>query len=369
MDGANGYEISNREEEDKDAGDTVQPLIPALQQKRRKLILHLDLNNTILVSDTATGQGLREALNSYLSTVVWGQIGNTGEWELISDQTSVKPPSQDAINYCTQFGRDGSFSDSKIGRVFKEVFTRHMGLLQWQGKADDLFTQREDGQLYHWILPSFFHLLSTLHQQGRPFSIILRTFGTDLPNVLQSVHAALAGKHPQFPQLQELPLSVELTPGKIRCNKRETVLTRGTTRVSTKGKERNIYDYFTAMSGIGGFQDHFDWWARNSFTSSGGKPLWIDPNDCNNLHIIIDDNIRLTETDTIVNSRVLLDNGKGRKASRNAPTSELYDICLVQTDLLRAIAEKDYFLDCVRACEENYETYFQKFLLRRQSYG
>ncbi|XP_018431610.1 PREDICTED: uncharacterized protein LOC108804394 [Nanorana parkeri] len=365
MNNMNRYELSDGEEEGEDAGGSVRPLISALQQKRRNLILHLDLNNTILVSDTATGQGLREALNSYLSTVTWGRISNTGEWEWISDQPSVKPPSPDAINYNTQFGRDGNFSDSKIGRRFKEVFTRHLDLLQWQGEADDTFTQSgEDGKLYHWILPSFFHLLSTLHQQGRHFSVILRTFGSDLPLVLQSVHATLAGKHPYFPELKELPLSVELTPGRIRCNKRENVLTRGADRVSTKGRERNIYDYFTAMSGIGGFQDHFDWWARNSFTSTGGKPFWIDPNDCDNLHLIIDDNIRLSEqdTDTIVNCRVLLDQGRG-KESRKVPTSELYDICLVQTDLLRAIAEKDYFLDCVRSCEENYENYLQSFQL------
>lgn len=37
------------------------------------------------------------------------------------------------------------------------------------------------------------------------------------------------------------------------------------------------------------------------------------------------------------------------------PTSELYDICLVQTDLLEAIADMNYFYRCIRRCEENYE--------------
>lgn len=83
-----------------------------------------------------------------------------------------------------------------------------MDLLQWQGEADDTFAQGgQDGKLYHWILPSFFHLLSTLHQQGRQFSVILRTFGSDLPHVLHSVDAALAGKHPHFPDLRELPVN------------------------------------------------------------------------------------------------------------------------------------------------------------------
>lgn len=48
---------------------------------------------------------------------------------------------------------------------------------------------------------------------------------------------------------------------------------------------------------------------------------------------------------------------QGSSSPRRAPTSELYDVCLVQTDLLEAIADEDYFLRCVRRCEENYDRY------------
>ncbi|KAM3914864.1 uncharacterized protein RB166_017282 [Leptodactylus fuscus] len=363
MANVSGHVVTNgSEEEDTQAGDGgIPPCFPVPLPKKRKLILHLDLNNTILVSDAATGQGPRAALNSYLSTVVWGRIGDTGEWQLVSDQPSVKPPCEDATNYYTYFGRDGNFVDGKIGQHFRGVFDDHMRLLEWPGKADKRFAQKgEDGKSYNWILPSFFHLLESLCLQQRQFCVILRTFGVDLPSVLRSVHAALQGEHPHFPQLKQMPLTADLTPGKIRCSKRDIVLTHGPDRVSTRPKERNVYQYFSCMEGIGGFQDHFDWWARNNFTASGGKPFWVDPTDCNTQHIIVDDNIRLGESDTIVNSRVLLDKEKG-KESRKALTSELYDICLVQTDLLRAIAHKDYFLDCIRLCEENYEQYLRSF--------
>ncbi|XP_056380729.1 uncharacterized protein LOC130275988 [Hyla sarda] len=353
----NGGQEENKQAENQD----IHPSLPVLLPKKRKLILHLDLNNTILVSDAATGQGPRAALNSYLSTVAWGCISDIGEWQWASDQPSVKPPCEDAVNYYTHFGRDANFSDSKLGKRFKNVFNDHMKQLEWQWEADEMFTQKgEDGRSYNWILPSFFHMLESLYLQGRQFCVILRTFGVDLPHVLQSVHAALQGKHPQFPQLQQVPLAMDLVPGRIRCSKRNVVLTRGSDRISTKTKEGNIYHYFSSMDGIGGFQDHFDWWARNSYTGSGGKPFWIDPTDCDTQHIIIDDNIRLTEHDTIVNCRVLMDKEKG-KESRKALTSELCDICLVPTDLLRAISEKDYFLDCVRVCEENYEQYLRRF--------
>uniref|UniRef100_A0A8C5QUN3 Uncharacterized protein n=1 Tax=Leptobrachium leishanense TaxID=445787 RepID=A0A8C5QUN3_9ANUR len=326
------------------------PALPILQPPRRKLVLHLDLNNTILVSDAVTGQGPTAALNSYLSTVTWGKRTATGGWQWISDCPSVAPPSEDAINYYIRFGRSTDFVDTELGRRFKDVHTRHMKLLEWEGEQDKVFTQiGEDGKGYNWILPSFFHLIEKLHQEGRQFSVILRTFGTDLPLVLRAVRSAFEGKHPLFPQLQYLPVN------EIRCSSRETVLTHGADRVTTHQNERAVYDFFNAMNGIGGFQDDFFWWSRNDFTAAGGKPLWINPSDCDIQHIIIDDNIRLNEDDTIVNCRLFIKRGR---QDRLVPTSEVYDVCLVPTDLLRAIAEKDYFLDCVRICEENYDRIF-----------
>ncbi|XP_029457069.1 uncharacterized protein LOC115091190 [Rhinatrema bivittatum] len=351
---------------DDDQGDNCQELKSIalnqpgpqgiLQTKKRKLILHLDLNNTILVSDAVTNQGPRSALNTYLSTVTWGKVSQTGEWQWLTDSLSLLPPCQGAVNYYSHFGRDVDFTDTVVGQHFKGIYTDHLRLLEWSGQANEVFTTTgEDGKGYHWILPSFFHLLESLHLEARHFAVVLRTFGTDLPSVLHSIHCALEGQHPQFPHLHLMPLPVNLSPGRIRCSKREVMLSRDSELVSTKTDARNIYSYFNSMEGIGGFQDHFDWWARNQFTSKGGKPFWIDPEDSSVQHIFIDDNIRMDDDYNIILPQVFLKTADSQ--IRTASTSELYDICLVQTNLLRAIAEKNYFLDCVRDCEENYERY------------
>lgn len=54
-------------------------------------------------------------------------------------------------------------------------------------------------------------------------------------------------------------LSVDLTPGQIRCSKREVVLRRGAERLATREDGRKLYDYFSSLEGVGGFQDHYDW--------------------------------------------------------------------------------------------------------------
>ncbi|XP_053576678.1 uncharacterized protein LOC128666234 [Bombina bombina] len=350
-------QMAEKEVDNEESAPHCQVFTIAPQIKKRKLVIHLDLNNTILVSDAVCKQGPSAALNVYLSTVTWGQMSDKGEWTWLNDCTSVSPSCPDAINYFSQFGRSSDFTDTPMGQCFKDVQNRHLQLLEWPGEADSVFTLLgEDKKRYHFILPSFFHLLERLHQQGRHFSVLLRTYGTDLARVLPVVQAALKGKHPLFPQLRDVPLCVDLTPGRIRCSKRDVVLTRGSERVSTKANNKNIYDFFNTVTGIGGFQDHFDWWARNNFSSRGGKPFWIDPNDCDVQHIFIDDNIRINEEDSIVNCQMLLQDENGHRL-RIVPTAELYKICLVQTDLLRAIADIDYFVKCIQLCEENYDQY------------
>lgn len=56
---------SDRAGQDKDPTD----LRPS-----RKIVLHFDLNNTILVSDAVTRQGTVAALEYFLSTVTWGRM-------------------------------------------------------------------------------------------------------------------------------------------------------------------------------------------------------------------------------------------------------------------------------------------------------
>lgn len=45
---------------------------------RKKLVLHIDLNNTILISDAVTGQGTVAALDYFLTTVTWGRMNARG---------------------------------------------------------------------------------------------------------------------------------------------------------------------------------------------------------------------------------------------------------------------------------------------------
>lgn len=342
-------------------GTATVPRELSSPNRSRKLILHVDLNNTILISDAVTSQGTVAALDYFLTTVTWGRMSKHGKWEWLSDSPSLLPPCEGAVSYYTQFGRVSCFT-TRAGRRFRAILDQHLELLLWPDglKGDrELVTKGEDGRLYHWILPSFFQLLRDLVQEGRDFAVLFRTFGTDLPRVLRTVQRALKdGAHPLFPDLPDLKLDVNPAAGKIRCSRSATVLSRDGEQVSTRDGERNLYQYLSSVQGLGGFQDHFDWWASHTFSIRGGKPLWVDPFDPTVQHIFIDDNIRQNDNDTIVHPKVFLDPSTAE--TRTACTSELYDIALVQTDLLRAISEPSYFTQRVHICMENYERNVQQ---------
>ncbi|KAJ8265224.1 hypothetical protein COCON_G00143230 [Conger conger] len=316
---------------------------------------------TILVSDAVTKQGTIAVLESFLPCVTWGRVAK-GKWEWMSDSPSLQPPCEGAVSYYSKYGRVAGFTRSPPGHKFKGVLEEHLALLRWPaGQEEDqlLSVRGEDGQLYHWILPSFFQLLQDLVEQGTEFAIVFRTFGTDLPHVLGTMNYVLTqGSHPLFPNLPALKLSVNETPGQIRCSKKATVLTRAGERLSSRDGERGLYQFFSSSQGLGGFQDHFHWWAQNTFSNLGGKPLWIDPFDPKVQHIFFDDNIRQDDEDTIVHPKVFLD--PGGTQMRTAFTSELYDICLVQNDLLKAISDLHYFTKRVQVCQENYERNLQQ---------
>ena len=52
---------------------------------------------------------------------------------------------------------------------------------------------------YYHILPSFFKLISYLHQRKCDFQIIFRTFGVDIQRVADELNSYCEGNHPLFP--------------------------------------------------------------------------------------------------------------------------------------------------------------------------
>jgi hypothetical protein len=79
--------------------------------------------------------------------------------------------------------------------MFQGVFDAlRKQLQQPEAEQTDFF---KNGQ--RRILPSFFELLMSLHASERSFTIVFRTFGTDLRDVIDEMNMFATGRHPSYP--------------------------------------------------------------------------------------------------------------------------------------------------------------------------
>ena len=167
---------------------------------KRKLILHFDVRNTVLVADSVWSISVEQALNSYLSGVTWGRETADGQWEWVSKAPSLKPPEPGLITYYKHVERrtkstpsdraalrrlTGDFTQEEPGRRFQPHVRRLLEQLTWNHteSAEQLTMVGQDGKLYHYLVPAFLHLLRHLTQQKRQFAIVIRTYGMDAPHV------------------------------------------------------------------------------------------------------------------------------------------------------------------------------------------
>jgi hypothetical protein len=347
--------------------------------RRRKLVLHFDVRNTILVADSVTNVLVEEAVNSYLTGVTWGrETGNTWQW--VSDKPSPYAPCDDCITYYKHREKElvktpsdravlrevtGDFTQEPLGERFYPYFSKILNELRWpHPKHPDpqLTMLGRQGNLYHYILPSFFNLIQYLHDDHRDFAVVLRTYGLDAPNVLESIDYSFRGNHPRF-KSQPLPYPVHKTPGRvIRTDDSITLESHLASGVVSISNERDIYEALSATEGVAGYVDDFQYWQDNQYNFSTAKPHWIDPFDDTVQHIFFDDNLRVEDVDSIVNVRVFPQRrgqGEAESVSREH-MRKLQDVCLVMADLLESTADLDYFINKVKKCEAGYEAYVQQ---------
>ena len=106
-------------------------------KEKKRLVLHFDVRNTVLVHDSVTNINVEQSLNSFLTGVVWGTETDSGGWEWKSSNPSLQPPSPDCITYYKYMEKQlvkkpsdramlrrvtGDFTHENIGRFMSMQF-------------------------------------------------------------------------------------------------------------------------------------------------------------------------------------------------------------------------------------------------------
>jgi hypothetical protein len=186
----------------------------------RPLVLHMDINRTIIQTDPAGGKSLLDVLNSNVADEVYGEViegafvarmgpceeGRPSSPHLVSYSDyceKVNAPKVDLSTLPDDAARLREWKKVSEGRrAMLKVFTavgspgaEYRSFVDQQHQALQYLTEGGAESGLHEIIPSFFHLVNALSESDVPFSIIFRTFGEDGTRVLNIWNSFLNGTH------------------------------------------------------------------------------------------------------------------------------------------------------------------------------
>jgi hypothetical protein len=359
--------------------------------KQKHLVINMDINKTVIMSDRVAGKSSRDVVNEALSNVIWGADVD-GKWTLRSSKpSSVRPvsenPGEELLSYSEWLEQMLPGSKNK-----KERQKRMHRLTDEDqpGASLESYTQRAMEVLKFpdgtdmGIVPAFFDFLVYLKRRQRSFTLCFRTFGEDLATIADELNMFCEGRHPLYPDVRmdgsdaqpdyRFNISDPNACGTFHRTESCTSLVMGTVEQAGEGRFKDetdrslkFYECFqgvTVISGMFevqqylkkryqkcgtlGLRDYFHFWKKKDMQTDGGKPFFYDARTLNRRHeLFFDDNICYSNCQIVepINLSV-----RGHHS---------WPIPLLQTHLVRvepwdAIYDRNYFVTSLARLEVGY---------------
>jgi len=357
--------------------------------RRRTLVVHFDVNETIMLGDPAGGDSFDDTINKMLAKNAYIRrkksidgveskaASSLEDWEWYNgtpmDGTSSPPPlilSWDTPRDCVSFYRSPfkakyakSFtmknSPGNVYRTHFEKLKRTMRLPEGK-KVDERLTH--DGR-HFFMIPAFFQTLAKLDASGRDFKVVIRTYGTDGAHIAKAINAWAEGKHPNFegrtfPSFR-IDIDKDLYVGRYKKEDGSFSLVRANIDGSPSKDAASLSEgeVFGMLQNIRPrvqiLQDDYFWWRSHGYLPSAGKPLWIDWAKSDELqHIFFDDNIHNDPEDSIVSIRLRKSPTDAFRPLSGESIRRLQGCFLVRVPTVCPIRDEEWFLDKISKCEE-----------------
>ena len=362
------------------------------------LVLHFDVNKTILVDDKVQGIDTQTSCAQMLYWSSWGHCTRDGRsWVWNGQAPSLNSEDPTAMLY-GDFVREQRtprrhlwrlkrdfVKPGQPGEALRPYFDGMMEALaipdEARGALESAPWAKRAGLTRGWrrLLPSFLSLLQNLRSEGRRCSLVFRTFGSDLPEVALELNAFCEGRHPLYPGVKmdgtTGPFDMRLDlddPERFGAFHRGGVsgddadaffLALGTLDNPT-GRDKppfpSALDFFTSRAHRGveervplreltmsggciGLRDDYAHWARARFSTRAGKPFYIDPTQPGVHEVFFDDNV-FADEDRIVDARDV-------KTGAGLPSHLTRGAHVVRVSPFDAIMKGDYFVEALRLAE------------------
>jgi hypothetical protein len=290
----------------------------------KELILHFDLNKTILAKDSAEGMGKSEIFSILFARKY------KGLWD-----ERVKEPITFA-KYVYDYllpGRKGDKSlkqkrvnlEANFINFLKEI--NHPLYFEISKEYEKLLKKldREDFEIF----PSFYKLIDHLFEKKQKFRVFFRTFGNDLQSVIDEISK-------KYLDVEYLDIKFE----------EKGFFKNGV--LYFKGHYYNSFDeqykVLHKSNNWLALRDDWAYWMENDLKQDFCKRFIIDSSDREIVELFFDDNV-ITKKNPTLNIVAPYDISKGK-------AEKVYDLIakkqIFRVDPLEAIMDDDYFINLVK---------------------
>lgn len=259
-----------------------------------RVVLHFDINKTLIASDLAGQKSMENVINHLLAEKT------VGIWE----EEQEEPISYyDYVHTVITPGKPQCACCKKKRKAYLDRFVLFLeetdhplkeSVKEQYDKAISALSSAESE-----VFPSFFRLVADLQEKQIPFSIVLRSFGHEIREVAAEIER-ISGLH--FDEY--------------------TTFTKGT--VNGHRSPVEIHDFLTSGKNLA-IQDDWAYWHSHGEEKKYGKPFYYDPEDEETLSLFFDDN------DVVAPLHA--------RTGASLPPSHV-----IQVDTLEAILNVEYFL-------------------------
>lgn len=278
----------------------------------KRLVLHFDVNKTIIAVDLVQNKGIEECVNSILANFTfykWDGEKEQSYYAFLTDKVSRENPKLLVTSEDFKSKRNVYISD------FHAYLQQYPGMLAEYEKDKSALLEILDRESLV-IFPAFFKLVSWLNENFKDkYVIYLRTFGTDLPEVVPAIEENSELKFHEWGEFRGRELYI--------------------------GSEVRTVDFFVSNTSKNcAIRDDYVYWKAHNFQAIGGKPFFVDSENSNYVHIFFDDNA--DDLDKPIICPVLSNGGL-------ADTSELIERGnIVAVNSRDAILNENYFIEKVK---------------------
>lgn len=286
------------------------------------LVLHFDVNKTLIASDKTENKTTHDVINELLSK----------KYSACWDERVRQPIT--FYHYIKKYILPGEDHDAtlKVARLvhlihFIDYLKEHHHPLYTQVHSEYQFMM-ESLKGNEGIFPSFYILIEELDRRGISYTLFLRSFGKEVFEIKNEINN----------RLQHHIATEGIFQKGILCIKDRDPITTN----------NELYHFFNGKEHAA-IRDDWHYWMEGEHYAKFGKQFPIDPEDRLTLPIFFDDNIDIHSSEKNIVAPFHAKTGKPLSIS-----SLLQSKQLVPVDTLQAILKPEYFLDKVEEAIKAY---------------